>query len=50
MNADFSRALIIRKPYIDRILAGEKLWELRSRPTNIIPYKHPQGAVVWVKL
>ena len=29
------RALIIRKPWIDLILIGEKLWEMRSKPTNI---------------
>lgn len=109
------RALIIRKPWIDMILSGEKTWEMRSQPTNVrgriglieqgsglivgecelvnsgesvnnfnpgyggdmhkiddlsllekwhypwvlsgakkydvpIPYKHPKGAVIWVKL
>ncbi len=113
------RALIVKKPWIDLILSGEKTWEMRSRTTNIrgeigliesgsglivgsceiadcfdaayvpidenhfnetkhlhriesyekagkwlcpwklenairfdepIPYKHPQGAVTWVKL
>ena len=29
------RALIIRKPWIDLILNGEKTWEMRSAPTNI---------------
>ena len=29
------RALIIRKPHIDKILSGEKIWEMRSRPTKI---------------
>lgn len=109
------KCLIIKQPYIDLILSGEKTWEMRSRPTNIrgriglieqgtglivgeanifdcieinpnhqysdyfkkhriddaniigkypfawvlanakryekpIPYKHPQGAVVWVNV
>lgn len=30
-----SRALIIRQPWIDLILSGEKIWEMRSRPTNV---------------
>lgn len=112
---DFNRALIIDEPHISRILSGEKIMEMRSRPTNIrgriglirkgsglivgsvdlyhsgasmdevtalattqyhmvsdlnkikkwkypwmlrdvvkfdnpIPYKHPQGAVIWVKM
>lgn len=29
------RALIVRKPWIDLILSGEKVWEMRSRPTSI---------------
>ena len=29
------RALIIRQPWIDLILSGEKRWEMRSKPTNI---------------
>ena len=29
------RALIVRKPWIDLILAGKKTWEMRSRPTRI---------------
>jgi hypothetical protein len=29
------RGLIIRQPWIDLILSGEKTWEMRSRPTNI---------------
>lgn len=29
------RALIVRKPWIDKILSGEKTWEMRSKPTNI---------------
>jgi len=110
------RALIVKKPWIDLILSGQKTWEMRSRPTKIrgriglieqgtglivgecdlvhsqilaldklecdtyrcfhgvedltllekwrfpwelknakqyekpIPYKHPRGAVIWVKL
>lgn len=27
--------LIIREPWISKILAGRKVWEIRSRPTNI---------------
>lgn len=30
-----NRALIIKQPWIDLILSGEKTWEMRSRPTNI---------------
>lgn len=30
-----SRALIIKQPWLDMILGGEKIWEMRSRPTNI---------------
>lgn len=30
-----NRALIIQKPWIDMILSGEKVWEMRSRPTKI---------------
>ena len=30
-----SRALIIRQPYIGKILDGLKTWEMRSRPTKI---------------
>lgn len=109
------RALIVKKPWIDLILSGEKTWEMRSKPTKItgwiglieqgtgfivgkafltsgwckpstqelienhskhlvdntallekwcyawtleqaqrfetpIPYKHPSGAVIWVKI
>ena len=29
------RALIIRQPWIDMILNGEKTWEMRSKPTKI---------------
>jgi hypothetical protein len=115
MKQNFNRALIIDEPHISRILAGEKIWEMRSRPTKIrgriglirkgsglivgsaflcrvgkvitdanaadtiqfhmvkdlprlkkwkypwvlgdvkifsepIPYKHPRGAVIWVKV
>ena len=115
MEKDFDRALIIDEPHLGRILSGDKIWEMRSMPTNIrgrigfirkvsgliigsaelyecglplselnalrtvvyhmvadldkikkwkypwmlknvikfdepIPYKHPQGAVIWVKV
>ncbi|MDX2349767.1 MAG: ASCH domain-containing protein [Porticoccus sp.] len=30
-----NRALIVRQPWIDMILSGQKCWEMRSRPTNI---------------
>lgn len=29
------RALIVRKPWIDLILSGDKCWEMRSKPTKI---------------
>ena len=29
------RALIIRKPHIDKILSGEKTWEMRSTATKV---------------
>ncbi len=29
------RALIVRSPWIDLILSGQKAWEMRSRSTNI---------------
>ena len=29
------RALIIRSPHIEKVLAGTKTWEIRSRSTNI---------------
>lgn len=29
------KCLVIKKPWIDLILSGEKVWEMRSRPTNI---------------
>lgn len=32
---DVNRALIIKQPWIDLILSGQKTWEMRSRPTNI---------------
>lgn len=31
----FNRALIIDSPHIDRILLGQKIWEMRSTPTKI---------------
>lgn len=34
-NAMIDRALIIRQPWIDLILSGQKPWEMRSRPTKI---------------
>jgi hypothetical protein len=114
-DEQITHALIIKKQWLDLILSGEKIWEMRSRPTKIrgrialieqgtglivgecnldhvgqcidsfnigygqhlhmiedlsllekwnypwvlscagrydkpIPYQHPQGAVVWVKL
>ena len=33
--ANLERALIIRKPWIDLILSGQKSWEMRSRLTNV---------------
>ena len=30
-----NRALIIRQPWLDMILSGEKIWEMRSKPTKI---------------
>lgn len=29
------RALIVRQPWVDMILSGEKVWEMRSKPTKI---------------
>lgn len=29
------RALIVRKPWVDLILSGEKVWEMRSMATHI---------------
>ena len=29
------RALIVRKPWIDLILSGQKTWEMRSRKTHL---------------
>lgn len=29
------RALIVQQPWADKILSGEKLWEMRSRPTLV---------------
>jgi len=34
-NSPFSRALIIRKEWLDKVFVEDKLWELRSRHTNI---------------
>lgn len=113
--SDLDRALIVRQPWIDLILSGQKTWEMRSQKTNVrgriglieqgtglivgechlddvaepvdnfnpgwgyhlhkvdnfallekwrfpwvlsgavryekpIPYQHPKGAVIWVKL
>lgn len=31
----FDRALIIKKEYLDKILSGDKTWEMRSRKTKI---------------
>jgi len=114
MINNITRALIIKKEHLDKILSGDKVWEMRSTKTNVrgrigliesgsglivgeveivdvltdvkpwksmyrqyhqvynsqllykwrypwvlknakrynkpIPYKHPKGAVVWVKL
>jgi len=30
-----NRALIIKQPWIELILSGQKTWEMRSRPTNV---------------
>ena len=36
MNTEIpARALVIASPHIDRILAGEKTWEMRSRNCRI---------------
>lgn len=29
------RALIVRQPWIELILSGEKTWEMRSKPTSV---------------
>lgn len=29
------KGLVIRQPHIGKILAGEKTWEMRSRPTKV---------------
>jgi hypothetical protein len=36
-NSDLNieRALIIREPWISKILSGEKTWEMRSKPTSV---------------
>lgn len=51
--------LIIRQPWLDRILDGQKTWEIRGTNTQIrgpigliqqsIAYTHPWGAVRWVR-
>lgn len=35
MGHPINRALVVRKPYAGMIVDGEKVWEMRSRPTNI---------------
>jgi hypothetical protein len=30
------RALIVRQPWVDLILSGQKTWEMRSRKTNVV--------------
>ena len=35
LDAGVNRALIVRQPWIDMILKGEKVWEMRSKPTKI---------------
>jgi len=35
MAAPIARALLIRHPWIDKILAGEKTWEIRGSRTTI---------------
>ena len=34
-EVDFMTGLIIRSPWIEKILAGEKTWEIRSSNTNV---------------
>jgi len=34
-EGNMDRALIIRQPWIDKILSGEKTWEMRSASTNV---------------
>jgi hypothetical protein len=41
--ADGPRGLIVRDPYASRLLSGEKIWEIRGKPTQI------RGPVVIVK-
>src|SRR5215211_5515801 len=31
----FSRALLVRKPFVDQIVDGSKTWEMRSRSNSI---------------
>ena len=33
--AEIERALIVRQPWLDLILSGEKTWEMRSKPTKV---------------
>lgn len=35
MSSDIERGLIIRKEWLDRIFDKGKVWEMRSRPTNV---------------
>lgn len=35
MSKEKSRGLVIRQPWIDLILAGDKIWEIRAMPVNI---------------
>lgn len=41
--ADGPRGLIVRDPYASQLLSGEKIWEIRGKPTQI------RGPVVIVK-
>ena len=34
VSATFDRALIIKKPWVDLILNGAKIWEIRGAPTS----------------
>ena len=34
-SAKCDRALVIKKPWVDLILAGAKIWEIRGAPTNL---------------
>lgn len=35
MNTNIKKGLIIKKKWLDKILDGSKVWEMRSRPTKI---------------